>query len=157
MDDGAPVETVIRIIVPGPPKPLGRNRHRIVTPKGKKSFVGSYLPTESRNEKAVIRDFASQAMKGRPPIEGPVDIRIAAYLPIPPSWSGRKQAAALAGGIRPAVGIDADNIIKLAWDAFKHVVWRDDSQVTDAAVWKRYSDRPRLVIEVRPIVLGNAA
>lgn len=153
MDGGEPAAIVIRVVVPGPPRPLERNRHRIVTPRGKPSFVGSYLPTKSRNEKAVIRDFAAQAMAGRSPIEGPIDLRIAAYMPVPASWSHKKRALAISGGIRPAVGIDFDNIMKLAADAFKHVVWRDDSQVTDAVIWKRYSDRPRIVIEVRPIIL----
>jgi Holliday junction resolvase RusA-like endonuclease len=154
MGGGAPIETVIRIIVPGTPKPLERNRHRIITPKRRPAFVGNYLPAKSRNEQAVIRDFAALAMNGRPPIEGPVDLRLAVYLPIAPSWSKKKQEAARAGYIRPTARPDIDNFVKLAMDAAKSIVWRDDSQVTDAAMWKRFSDTPRLVIEIRPIVLA---
>lgn len=142
---------VIRIEIPGRPKPLGRNRHRIMRPKNKAAYVGSYLPTESRNEKAVIRDFAARAMSGRAPLEGSVDMRVVAYMPIPASWSNKKRQAALADKIRPTSKPDASNIWKLAEDAFKLVVWRDDAQVSDHAMWRRYSDRPRIVIEVRPL------
>jgi Holliday junction resolvase RusA-like endonuclease len=148
-------ETVIRIVVPGPPKALERNRHRIVTPKGKASFVSNFLPAKSRNEQAVIRDMAEQVMAGRPPLEGPIDLRIAAYMPVAASWSKRKREDALAGLMRPTGKPDFDNVTKNV-DAFKEVVWRDDAQVTDFSFAFRYSDRPRLVIEVRPIVLVPA-
>lgn len=108
------------------------------------------MPAESRNEEAVIRDFAQQQMKGRPPFEGPIDLRFAAYMPVPATWSKKKQAAALAGKIRPVGRPDADNLLKRV-DALKKIVWRDDSQVSDGAVFKRFSDRPRLIIEIRPL------
>lgn len=157
MDGGGSIQSVIRIVVPGTPKPLERNRHRIIAPKGKPAFVGNYLPTKSRNEQAVIRDFGAQAMGGRPPLEGPIDLRVAVYLPIAASWPKKKQQAARDGLIRPAGRPDIDNFIKLAMDAAKNIVWRDDSQVTDVAMWKRFSDQPRLVIEIRPIILVKAA
>lgn len=147
-------EQVIRIVVPGTPKALARNRHRIITPKGKAPFVGNYLPAKSRNEQAVIRDFAAQAMGGRALLEGPIDLRIAAYLAIPPSWSKKKQQAARNDFLRPTGRPDIDNLTKQI-DALKEIVWRDDAQVTDAAMWKRYSDEPRLVIEIRQIVLAD--
>jgi Holliday junction resolvase RusA-like endonuclease len=143
---------VIRIEVPGKPKPMPRQRHRIVRPKGKKEFVGNYMPTESRNEQAVLRDFAQQQMNGRSPFDGPVDLRVVAYMPVSASWSKKKQALALADKIRPISRPDGTNMLRLAEDAFKHVVYRDDSQISDFGVWKRYSDRPRLIIEARPLV-----
>lgn len=144
-------DDVIRIVVPGTPKPLERNRHRIITPKGRPSFVGNYLPSKSRNEQAVIRDFAHQAMAGRPPMEGPVDLRVAVYLPIAASWSKKKQAAALAGEIFPIGRPDVDNFVKLALDAVSQICVRDDSQVVSLASWKRFSNEPRLVMELRTV------
>lgn len=140
----------IRIVVPGPPRALERNRHRIVTPHGKPAFVGTYLPAASRSEQAVMRAFAHKAMNDREPLTGAVDLRFVAFMPIPASWSQRKQADALADRIRPAGKPDIDNLLKMV-DSFKEVVWRDDAQITDACLWKRYSDRPRLVIEVRAL------
>lgn len=156
MDAGAPAETVIKIIVPGVPKPWKRAGHRVFTPAGKKAFVTSFTPAETRSEQGVLRMFAVQAMRGLPPFaEEPIDLRIAVYLPIAPSWSKKKQAAARGGQIRPTGTPDFDNFIKMI-DAFKGIVWRDDSQVTDQACWLRYSDSPRIVFEIRPIALGAA-
>lgn len=142
---------LIRIVVPGPPKALERNRTRIVNTKDGRQFTTNYLPAQSRNGQAIIRDFAMRAMGSRAPLEGPIDLRLVAYMPIPASWSKRKQAAALADQIRPVGKPDWENLAKMC-DGLNGVVWRDDSQVTDpAGPWKRYSDRPRLVIEVRAL------
>ena len=139
----------IRIEVPGPPKALERNRHRIVKKRDGSQFVANYLPAKSRAEQSSIRKFAWEVMGNRAPLEGAVDLRVAAYMPVPTSWSKRKQAEALSDQARPTGRPDFDNIIKNVSDAFKEIVWRDDTLVTDAAVFLRYSDRPRLVIEVR--------
>jgi Holliday junction resolvase RusA-like endonuclease len=156
MDMGAPVETVIRICVPGAPKAWQRAGDRIVTPKGGgKQFVHHFTQANTRSEQGVLRMFAVQAMGGKPPFAGPMDLRLAVFLPIAPSWSKKKQAEARAGLIRPIGKPDFDNFLKQI-DAFKGIIWIDDSQVTDQACWLRYSDQPRLVFEVRPIVLGAA-
>jgi Holliday junction resolvase RusA-like endonuclease len=154
--DGAPVETVIRIVVPGAPKAWQRAGHRIIAPKGKKAFVSTYTPAQTRSEQDAIKLFASLAMQGRPPLEGPLDLRFAAYFAVPDSWSAKKKAQALEGIIRPTRKPDADNLVKQC-DALNGLVFKDDSQITDVAVWKRYSDRPRVVIEIRPIGAGGAA
>lgn len=150
MDGGAPVETVIRIVVPGAPKAWQRAGHRIIAPKGKKAFVSSYTPAQTRSEQGALKMFAAQAMQGRPPLTGALDLRFAAYFPVPPSWSKKKRAAALSGEIRPTKTPDADNLIKQC-DALNGVCFRDDAQITDAAMWKRFSDEPRLVIEIRRV------
>ena len=142
-------ETVC-IVVPGPPKPLERNRHRIVKARSGATFVSNYTPAKSRNEQAVIRDMADQQMNGRAPFEGPIDLRFVAYMPVPASWSKRKQDRAIEDWIRPTGKPDADNFLKMV-DALKGIVWRDDAQVTDCCLWKRYSVRPRTIIEVRPM------
>lgn len=142
----------IRIIVPGPPKALERNRHRIVKKRDGSQFVANYLPSQSAKEQSTIRKIAYEIMDGRPPIDGSIDLRVAAYMPVPASWSKRKRADALADCVRPTGRPDADNILKLCSDAFKEIVIRDDALIVDVAIFKRYSDRPRLVIEVRPLV-----
>jgi len=142
----------IRIIVPGTPKPLPRNRHRIMNRKGGGAqFVVNYMPPEAAKEQSSIRWIANQAMGGRAPLDGAVDLRVVAFMPIPASWSRRKQAAALADQIRPTGRPDADNIVKLLKDCLSGVVLRDDAIITDMAMWKRFSDRPRLLVEVRSL------
>jgi Holliday junction resolvase RusA-like endonuclease len=141
----------IRFVIPGPPKPLQRNRHRIVKKKGGGQFVANYLPAESRSEQGAVRMFASLAMAGRPPLEGPLDLRMTAFMPVPPSWSQKKQRAALDGLIYPTGKPDCSNLVKLVEDAMLGVCYRDDSQIVSLHVWKAYSDRPRTVAEIRSL------
>ena len=140
----------IRIVIPGPPKAWQRAGHRIAKGKTGKLFVQSYTKTETREAQTDIKVWAYQAMKGRTIIDGPIDLRFAAYLPVPASWSRKKQAAALADQIRPISKPDFDNYSRMI-DALKAIVWSDDSRVTDSGIFKRYSDKPRLVIEVRAL------
>ena len=138
-----------RFVVPGLPKSKARARSRIFqSKKTGKPFISTYTPAETQNEEAVLRTIADFAMQGCAPFEGALDLRVSIFMAIPQSWSQRKRADALAGRIRPTKKPDWDNVGKLT-DALNGIVWRDDSQISDAHVWKRFSDRPRVVIEVR--------
>lgn len=46
---------------------------------------------------------------------------------------------------------DTSNLLKAIEDAFKGVIWADDARVSDHVLRKRYSIRPRLEIDVRPV------
>lgn len=141
---------VIRIVVPGDPKGAGRGKARAIKGEDGKHKAMVYTPENTRTMGGIIRMFAVDAMAGRAPLECPIDLRIGAYRAIPPSWSKKKQAAALAGAIFPTSKPDNTNILRYE-DALSKIVWRDDAQITDTTIRKRYSDRPRLVIEVRQI------
>jgi Holliday junction resolvase RusA-like endonuclease len=141
---------VIRIEVPGPPRAWKRSGHRLIRPAGKKPFISTFTQTATRDAQAEFKDCAQRAMNRRPPIDGPVELRMASYIPVPPSWSQKKQRMALADQLRPTSKPDYDNYAKMI-DALKGVVWRDDCLVTDGSHFKRYSDRPRLVVEVRSL------
>jgi len=140
----------IKIVVPGPPRAWQRAGHRIAKSKSGRLFVHSYTKTETREEQNNIKFFAMKAMDGRPPIDAAIELRFVAYVPVPESWSKKKKAAALADQIRPTPKPDFDNYSRMI-DALKGLIWVDDSRVTDAAIGKRYSSTPRLVIEVRSL------
>ena len=145
----------LRLVIPGVPRPLERNRTRIVNTKTGGQFVANYLPAQSAREQSVIRKIAYDAMNGRAPLLGPIDLRIVAYMPIPASWSNKKQATALNDKIRPTGRPDWENLAKML-DGLNGVVWRDDSQITDPrGPYKRYSNRPRTVIEIRELAWAD--
>jgi len=125
-------------------------------PKGRPKFGRgrAYTPTKTRNYETDLRWAAKVAMHGRPPIEGALRVEILAAFPIPGSWSKMKQARALAGILRPTGTPDYDNVAKAAGDALNKIVWRDDAQIVNATVIKRYSDKPRLRIEVEALFTG---
>lgn len=134
---------MIRIVVPGVPRGWQRpadgftgGRHR-------------FTPKKMRHEQAAISYIAASVMAGRPLLDGPVDLRIGAFFPIPKSWPKWRRIAAEAEDMPHVVKPDASNIVKLLEDALNRVVWTDDARVCDWGGRKRYSLNPRLVIEIR--------
>jgi len=128
-----------RLVIPGPPR--GKGVARVTR-------FGTFIPAASRAEMEAVRYIGSAAMQGRAPISGPIELRIAAYLPIPVSWSRRDRAAALANERPAIVKPDASNIQKLIEDGMNHVVFTDDSQIVRWQGWKLYAAEPRVVVEV---------
>lgn len=124
-------------------EPKGKGRPRFSRKSGT-----AYTPEQTRLYEIAIRAAAGEFMGRRPPVEGPVVVRVHAYFSIPKSWTKRKQAQARVGIIKHCSAPDCDNVLKVATDPLNGIVWRDDRQVYDAQVTKAYSDRPRLLIVV---------
>lgn len=135
--DPARFTPTVAFTVPG--KPTGKGRPRAVA-RGK--FVRMYTPEKTVNYESIVALAASEAMAGRAPIEGPVEVIMHMVLPIPKSWSKRKQQDALDGRLIPTTKPDKDNVIKAVFDAMNDIVWRDDVQVADLTSRKRYGAVP---------------
>ena len=133
--------TPITIELPGEPRGKGR-------PRFTRAGI-AYTPAKTRSYEASLSWTAAAAMKGAKPLEGPLVLIVEAYMPIPMSWSGKRQRMAAAGDIRPTTRPDFDNIMKTL-DGLNGIVWRDDAQVVDVRCVKAYSERPRLRITVEP-------
>jgi Holliday junction resolvase RusA-like endonuclease len=149
---------VITIELPGDPVPKGRPRFRAVTARNGRSFVNAYTPAKTRSYERALAMTAKVAMRGRPPLEGPLKVAVTAFLAVPSSWSNKKRDMALSGIIWPVGRPDADNFQKAAWDSLNSIVWIDDSQVVDARIVKTYAEQPSLRIEVQPLetMIGEA-
>ena len=129
----------ITIELAGEPKGKGRVRHT-------RSGI-AFTPASTRSYETALRWAAEVAMKGKKPLTGPLSLVVEAFLPVPRSWSQKKQRMAIAGLVRPIRPPDLNNIIK-STDALNAITWCDDTQVVDVRASKRYSDRPRLVLTV---------
>jgi Holliday junction resolvase RusA-like endonuclease len=136
----------VRIDIAGPPR--GKGRGRAVAVPGKGARV--YTDAKTRSYESRLSFAAEQAMAGRAPTDLPVRLTMSVFFAIPASWSKKKRAQALSGTVWPTVKPDADNTLKLT-DALNGIVWGDDKQVVVASVFKSYSERPGLVIEVNTI------
>jgi len=134
--------TSIVIELAGEPKGKGRLRH---TRTGR-----AYTPASTRSYQTALAWAAQVAMRGRRPLEGPLQLLVRACLPIPTSWSKKRQRLAAANEVKPTVRPDFDNITKMV-DGLNGIIWRDDSQVVDARIVKLYSERPRLELTITPI------
>ena len=132
--------STLRFTVPGEPRGWARART---------SGARFFTDNKTRSEKQAVASWAIEA--GARIINGPVLLVIRAYVGIPRSASKKRQAAMLEGREIPCKKPDFDNIQKLIGDALTGVVWSDDVQVSDAIFSKRWSDRPRLEIEISPV------
>lgn len=139
-------ECLVLFEVPGEPTAKGRGRVGINRGTGRAQV---FTPEKTRTAERSIRQFAADAMAGRNPFDSPLSLIVTAYRAkgLPKSKAGH--AAALAGHIAPTTKPDGDNYLKAACDACNGVVWVDDALIVDMTIRKRYSDRPRLEIEVR--------
>lgn len=135
--------------------PVAKGRARMSIGHGGRPIA--YTPAKTRKYEAALRFAAAQAMEGRLRFLGAVEVYIEAALPVPQSWSKKKQANALAGIVRPTSRPDADNYAKSAIDALNAVAFNDDAQITRLVIEKLYSERPCLRIEVRPLDAEEAA
>lgn len=143
-----PSVTSIRFTVPGEPVPKGRHRARIVQPHRKPAFISFYQDSATEKYEAVVAMHAKMAMKGRGELIGALAVSVIAHVTIPASWSQKKKSNAIEGTILPVSKPDADNFLKCCLDAMNEIVYHDDSQVVDMIVKKRYSENPRLEIEI---------
>jgi Holliday junction resolvase RusA-like endonuclease len=67
-------------------------------------------------------------------------------MPIPPSWSKKKQREAI--GQQHISNPDLDNLIKGAFDGFNKFIWNDDNQVCELVADKKYGLEPGIEVEL---------
>ena len=139
--------SMIRFTVPG--KPVGKGRPRAAK---RGQHIQLYTPKTTATYESTIALAASQAMAGRPLIDGPAEVLMTMVLAVPASWSKRKQADALAGQLMPTTKPDMDNVVKAIFDAVNGIVWTDDVQVVGLRVRKTYGATPGVHVTVSPYV-----
>ena len=138
---------VRKFIIPG--KPMGKQRPRVL-----KNGI-SYTPKETVNYEVYVKQCYLEEYAGKELLNGPVKIKIEAYMPIPKSASKKIQKAMKAGQIRPAKKPDWDNIGKIITDALNGIAYDDDKQIVSCLVEKYYSDAPMVYVEIREIAEGK--
>ena len=142
----------IRFVVPG--QPQGKGRPRVGQIAG---HARMFTPAKTVAYEGFIALQAQIAMAHRDLVEGPVLVRMFVACQVPASWSQRKQRDALAGLHFPTTKPDTDNTVKAVFDGINGVVWKDDVQVVDLVLTKRYSASPRVEVEIVPIVAAAPA
>lgn len=136
----------VTFTVPG--TPVGKGRPRFAR---RGNFVQTFTPEKTASYENLVRIKAEEAMNGRQAFDGAVHVRIDLHVTPPASWSQKKQRAALAGEIHPTSKPDADNCIKVIFDAMNGIVFRDDKQVVDLVAKKRYASTAMAKVEVMPL------
>ncbi len=136
------------ILIPG--DPFGKQSVRVAN-RGKHAV--KYMPKETVEYEASCAYEAGLSMGDRPLIDGPVELNLQFFYPIPKSWSQKKKEAARLGQIVPDKKPDSSNVLKSVEDGFTGVVWVDDCQVVDHHITKRFSESPCVIAIVKPLDL----
>jgi Holliday junction resolvase RusA-like endonuclease len=132
---------LVIVNVDGPPVAKGRGR---ITTKGK--FARIFTPEKTRAYEDQVRCAAAKVMQDRTPVLDAVTLTVTAFVAMPKGFSRKKRQDAIDGVLKPVTRPDADNYAKAALDGCNGILFKDDSQVADLIVRKRYSASPRLVI-----------
>lgn len=149
-DESRPLRRVV-FAIPGQPVAKGRPKFA-----RQGSFVRTYTPEKTATYENLVKLFATQAMSGRPPIEGPVELWLDINLQIPASWSKKRQRDAAAGLVAATKKPDADNVLKAVKDGMNGIVWLDDAQAVEYRISKRYSTSPCVQVSVEQLPLQAA-
>lgn len=134
---------MIAFEVPG--TPIGKGRPRVTTIGG---HARMYTPTKTAHYEHQVAAAARYAMGGLLPIAGAVRVTVFAYLPIPVSWSKRKQLAAAAFQLLPTSKPDLDNVCKAVLDGINGICFVDDAQVVALETGKWFGAEPRVTVVV---------
>jgi Holliday junction resolvase RusA-like endonuclease len=130
--------------------PVGKGRPRFVRATGR-----TYTPEKTASFEARLGYAAQAVMRNKPLLAGPLIVTVMAFRSVPASWSEKKRQKAFLQYLTPTGRPDCDNYLKLCMDSLNKIVWEDDAQVVAAHVYKKYSERPRLEINISPLDFGS--
>ncbi len=125
----------------------------VPVPQGSMKSLGPRRMVHSNAEKLrpwrdTVAWHVRDAMAGRPPLGGPLEVRATFVLPRPPSAPRKRWA--------PEKKPDIDKLLRAALDAATvGGAWVDDAQVVDVSARKRYST-PTLLPQLQLLVVNLA-
>ena len=119
--------------------PTGKARPRVTR-------THTYTPQKTVDYENLVK-WSYFAAKGKMHA-GAVRVTIKAYFAPPKSASKATKQLMLTDQIYPATKPDADNIVKACTDALNGVAYKDDSQIVDLIVYKRYRDVARVEMSI---------
>lgn len=142
---------VCKFVVLGEPVGKGRPRFRRAG-----EYTQTYSPARTVNYETLIKlEYHAQCEDYMFDANAALGVMITAYKPIPKGTSKRKTLQMLNHVIRPTKKPDWDNIGKIVCDALNKVAFHDDSQIVDGIVIKRYSEQPRIEVEIWEVAEGG--
>lgn len=136
----------VSFVVPG--EAIGKGRPKIGRVGG---HARMFTPTKTANYESLIAVVAHEAMQGRELIAGPVLLEMKIFVSVAASWSKKKRAEALRGEVMPTKKPDADNVLKAICDGINGIVFKDDVQVVNVSMSKRFGETPGVLVRVIPL------
>lgn len=106
----------------------------------------AFTPQKTRNAEKAIKTLAAIEMKKqkREPFDCPVAVAIEFLMQKPKKPSKAYPSKS-----------DLDNYAKLVCDALNEILWKDDSQIIDLYLTKRWGDFSQITVQVTPLESGR--
>ena len=121
-------------------EPKGKARARVTR-------FGAYTPEATAMYENLVKiEYRQQLRDYRFPDNMPLRMKVVAEFTIPASSSKAKRIQMLNGTNRPTKKPDWDNVGKIVSDALNKIAYKDDSQIVECTVIKKYSDKPKVTI-----------
>lgn len=125
-------------------EPMGKQRPKFARIG---NFTRTYTPKETVNYENWVK-LSYQNFGGENFGDAPLKVQITAKYPIPKSFSKKKHEMAVDGEIRPTTKPDIDNCCKIILDALNGIAFDDDKQIVELTAIKKYSDSPRVIVQI---------
>lgn len=127
-------------------KPVGKGRPRF---RRAGNFVQTYTPEKTAEYEKLVRLRFQNA--GGVITDKPVRVEITAFFAPPKSTKKKDKIEMLANMILPEKKPDVDNIAKIILDALNQVAYKDDAQVIELFVKKRYAAEAKVIVHIEEI------
>lgn len=117
-----------------PGRPQGKGRPRVTK-------NGTFTPKKTKEYENLIKLCFKNKYKNVKVIaeKMPVAVFIIAYYKVPKGMNKKELALINEDKILPTVKPDADNISKVILDSLNGIAYKDDNQVTDLSVYKKFA------------------
>lgn len=139
-------------VVHGEARPGGSKRAFPIRKNGRIVKIATVEDAKGVKEwRGSVAAVAAEAMNGRGLLTGPIEVRLTFYRPRPQGHYGTGRNAALVKASAPAFPATRPDVLKLARaveDALSGIVYRDDAQIVEELLRKRYGEPARCEIEV---------
>ena len=114
-------------------------------------YVHTYTPQKTKNFEDAIRfEFMASNCEPMPVYDREISLKanVLVGVPIPKSYSKKRQALCRDRFIAPSKKPDIDNILKSVFDALNGYAFADDVQIVQVYAEKVYAEEPFVEVEI---------
>lgn len=112
------------------------------------NFVQTYTDASTKAYEAAIRGAFKKQCEITEPLTSALSVRIMACYGKTKGMSNAFWKRCENGEERPTKKPDADNIAKAVLDALNGIAWKDDNQVVDLQIVKKYYYEDKLMVSI---------
>lgn len=125
------------------------------SPVGKKrpkfSTIHGYAQAVKAKEDVIYENLVKVSFQQAKTVDydlfnKPIKMKITAFFAVLKSFSKKKIEQVLQGKIFPVTKPDVDNIAKIICDALNDVAYKDDTQIVELTIVKKYAMEPKVEI-----------